>query len=155
MTLSHRLPRSILAVALAFAAAPVLAEDASFTHFDQTVFFGDSITDSGFYQPVLVATAGPGAATVARFTTNPGLVWAEFLADFYGTNAAPAWQLTPTGIVAGSGDDFAAGGATVSPGPGYPPAPFFTQYAPSLTTQVGAYLAANGGHANPNALYTV
>ena len=60
MTLSHRLPRSILAVALAFAAAPVLAQDASFTHFDQTVFFGDSITDSGFYQPVLVATAGPG-----------------------------------------------------------------------------------------------
>jgi len=48
MTLSQRLPRSILAVALAFAAAPVLAEDASFTHFDQTVFFGDSITDSGF-----------------------------------------------------------------------------------------------------------
>ena len=155
MTLSHRLPRSILAVALAFAAAPVLAEDASFTHFDQTVFFGDSLTDSGFYQPVLVAGNGPAAATVARFTTNPGLVWAEFLADFYGTNATPAWQLTPTGIVAGTGDDFAAGGATVSPGPGYPPAPYFTQYAPSLTTQVGAYLAANGGQANPNALYTV
>ena len=119
------------------------------------MFFGDSITDSGFYQPVLVAGNGPRAATVARFTTNPGLVWAEFLADFYGTNATPAWQLTPTGVVAGSGDNFAAGGATVSPGPGYPPAPYFTQYAPSLTTQVGAYLAANGGQANPNALYTV
>ena len=30
-----------------------------------------------------------------------------------------------------------------------------TQFAPSLTTQVNAYLAANGGHADPNALYTV
>jgi len=90
-----RVHRSILAAALAFAAAPAFAQDT----FSQTVFFGDSLTDSGFYQPVLVAGNGPGAATVARFTTNPGLVWAEFLADFYGTNATPAWQLTPTGSV--------------------------------------------------------
>jgi outer membrane lipase/esterase len=153
---SFRLPRSILAAAMALASVPALAQsDTRFTRFDQTVFFGDSLTDSGFYQPVLVATYGPSAAVAARFTTNPGLVWAEFLADYYGTDATPAWQLTPTGIAAGSGDDFAAGGATVSPGPGYPPAPYFTQYAPSLTTQVGAYLAANGGQANPDALYTV
>ncbi|MDB6164174.1 MAG: GDSL-like Lipase/Acylhydrolase family protein [Xanthomonadaceae bacterium] len=153
---SFRLSRTVLAAALALAAMPVLAQtDSTYTHFDQTVFFGDSLTDSGFYQPILVAGNGPQAATVARFTTNPGLVWAEFLADFYGTNATPAWQLTPTGIAAGSGDDFAAGGATVSPGPGYPPAPNFTQYAPSLTNQVGAYLAGNGGQANPDALFTV
>ena len=155
MISSHRLSRSILAMALALAAAPVFAQNDSYTQFDQTVFFGDSLTDSGFYQPVLVAGNGPSAATVARFTTNPGLVWAEFLAGYYGTNATPAWQLTPTGIAGGTGDNYAAGGATVVPGPGYPPAPYFTQYAPSLTTQVDAYLAANGGQANPDALYSV
>ena len=153
MSVSLRFHRSVLAAALALAAVPAFAQD-SFTSFSQTVFFGDSLTDSGFYQPVLVASNGPGAASVARFTTNPGLVWAEFLADFYGTNASPAWQLTPTGIVGAGGDNYAAGGATNVPGPGFPPTPP-TAFAPSLTTQVGAYLAANGGKANPNALYTV
>ena len=149
--MSVRFHRSILAAALALAAVPAFAQDTSFSH---TVFFGDSLTDSGFYQPVLVASNGPGAASVARFTTNPGLVWAEFLADFYGTNATPAWQLTPTGIVGAGGDNFAAGGATIEPGPGYPPTPP-TQFAPSLTDQVNAYLAANGGVADSHALYTV
>lgn len=149
--MSVRFHRSILAAALALAAVPAFAQDTSFS---QTVFFGDSLTDSGFYQPILVAGNGPGAASVARFTTNPGLVWAEFLADFYGTNATPAWQLTPTGIVATGGDNFAAGGATIEPGPGYPPNPP-TAFAPSLTDQVNAYLAANGGQADPHALYSV
>lgn len=147
---SFRLQRSFLAAALALATVPAFAQDT----FSQTVFFGDSLTDSGFYQPVLVAQFGPSAAGVARFTTNPGLVWAEFVADYYGTNATPAWQLTPTGIVGAGGDNYAAGGATISPGPGFPPTPP-TQFAPSLTTQVNAYLAANGGHASPDALFTV
>ena len=144
--------RSLLAAALAVAATPALATD--FTQFSNTVFFGDSLSDSGFFQPVLVAQFGPDAAIAARFTTNPGFVWAEYLADYYGGNAAPAWQLTPTGIAAGTGNDYAAGGATVSPGPGFPPTPPI-QFAPSLTDQVGAYLGANGGTADPNALYSV
>jgi outer membrane lipase/esterase len=152
MIAKSRLHRSILAAALALAAMPAFAQSDDL--FSQTVFFGDSLTDSGFFQPVLVAGNGPAAATVARFTTNPGLVWAEFLADYYGTNATPAWQLTPTGVVGAGGDDYAAGGATISPGPGFPPTPP-TQFAPSLTTQVAAYLAANGGQANPDALFTV
>ena len=155
MISSVRLHRSILAAALALAAVPAFAQGtSSYTSFSQTVFFGDSLTDSGFYQPFLVANFGPAAGTAARFTTNPGLVWAEFVADYYGTNATPALQLTPTGIVAAGGDNYAAGGATISPGPGFPPTPP-TQFAPSLTTQVNTYLAANGGRANPNALYTI
>jgi outer membrane lipase/esterase len=150
---SFRFHRSILAAALTLATAPAFA-----TQFSQTVFFGDSLTDSGFYQPVLVAFKGPAAAAVARFTTNPGLVYAEFVSNYYGTNATPAWQLTPgaTGfsITGAGGDNYAAGGATISPGPGYPPTTFIA-FAPSLTTQINAYLAANGGHANPNALFTV
>ncbi|WP_166206738.1 autotransporter outer membrane beta-barrel domain-containing protein [Cognatiluteimonas telluris] len=145
-----RFNRSILAAALALAAAPAFAQDT----FSQTIFFGDSLTDSGFYQPVLVAQFGPQAGVAARFTTNPGLVWAEFLADYYGTNATPAWQLTPTGIVGAPGDNFAAGGATVEPGPGYPATPP-TFFAPSLTDQVNAYLAGSGGQADPDALYSV
>ncbi len=152
MIAKSRLHRSVLFAALALATVPAFAQSDGL--FSQTVFFGDSLTDSGFFQPVLVAGNGPAAATVARFTTNPGLVWAEFLADYYGTNATPAWQLTPTGVVGAGGDDYAAGGATISPGPGFPPTPP-TQFAPSLTTQVTAYLAANGGHANPDALFTV
>ncbi|GAB3099524.1 autotransporter domain-containing protein [Lysobacter terrae] len=118
------------------------------------MFFGDSLTDSGFYRPFLIQNAGPSAASVGRFTTNPGLVWSEYLANFYGTDASSAWGLTNTGIVAGTGTNFAAGGATVKPGPGFPPA-VPTQFAPSLGTQVGAYLTRNGGVADPNALYTV
>ena len=145
--------RSLLAAALAVAATPALATE-SFTQFSNTVFFGDSLTDSGFYQPILVAQFGTNAGVAAKFTTNPGLVWAEYLADYYGTNATPAWQLTTTGIAQGTGSDYAAGGATVGQGAGFPPTPP-TQFAPSLTDQVGAYLAANGGAADPNALYSV
>jgi outer membrane lipase/esterase len=141
--------RRLLAAALALACVPASAQT-----YSETVFFGDSLTDSGFYRPFLVEVGGPGAALTGRFTTNPGLVWSEYLADFYGTGANSAWGLTTTGIVPQDGTNYAAGGATVVPGPGFPPTPP-TQFAPSLTTQVNAYLARNGGRADPNALFTV
>ncbi|HJW45322.1 MAG TPA: autotransporter domain-containing protein [Lysobacter sp.] len=141
--------RRLLAAALALASAPALAQT-----YSQTVFFGDSLTDSGFYRPFLVENAGPTAALVGRFTTNPGLVWSEYLANFYGTGAAPAWGLTTTGVVAGTGTNYAAGGATIVVGAGFPPTPP-TQFAPSLTTQINTYLATHGGQADANALYTV
>ena len=43
--------RSLMAVAIALAASPAMADSA----FDQTVFFGDSLTDSGYYNPLLPA----------------------------------------------------------------------------------------------------
>lgn len=141
--------RRLLAAALALASLPAFAQT-----YSQTVFFGDSLTDSGFYRPFLVENAGPSAAIVGRFTTNPGLVWSEYLADFYGTGAASAWGLTSGGIVLQDGTNYAAGGATIVNGAGFPPTPP-TQFAPSLTTQIQTYLARNGGHADPNALYTV
>lgn len=141
--------RRLLAAALALASAPALAGT-----FTNTVFFGDSLTDSGFYRPFLVENVGPSAAVVGRFTTNPGLVWSEYLANYYGTDASPAWGLTNSGIVADTGSNFAAGGATVKPGPGFPPS-VPTQFAPSLGTQVAVYLSRTGGRADPNALYTV
>jgi outer membrane lipase/esterase len=138
--------RSILAAALAFAALPAAAQT-----YSQTVFFGDSLTDPGFFRPVLPPSAQP---VTGRFTTNPGLVWAEFLADYYGTNAGSAWQLTPTGLVNGTGTNFAAGGARVATPGGFPPTQPIVN-APPLSSQVGAYLARNGGAADPNALYSV
>ena len=142
--------RSALALALALAATPAMAQE-----YSETVFFGDSLTDSGFYRPFLIQQAGPSAAAVGRFSTNPGLVWAEFLAEYYGTGAAPAWQLSGTGaIVDTDGTNYAAGGARIDLAPGYPPA-LPTSLAPSLSTQINAYLTANGGHADANALFTV
>ena len=143
--------RSALALALALTATPAMAQG----EYSSTVFFGDSLTDSGFYRPFLIQQAGPSAAAVGRFSTNPGLVWAEFLAEYYGTSAAPAWQLSGTGAVVGAdGSNYAAGGARITLGPGFPPA-LPTSLAPSLSTQINAYLSANGGRADPNALFTV
>jgi len=143
-----KIVRTALAAALALAAAPTLAQT-----YSQTVFFGDSLTDSGFYRPLLVQQ-NPQAAILGRWTTNPGLVWAEYLADFYGTGAAPAWGLTATGVVNATGTNYAAGGARITLQPGFAPQPP-TSAAPSLAMQINAYLARSGGRADPNALYTV
>lgn len=128
--------RTLLATALALAAAPAVAQT-----YSQTIFFGDSLTDSGHFRPALVQQAGPSAAILGRFTTNPGLVWSEYLADFYGDEAWSANQ---------GGDNYAVGGARVGVNGTGPLGPI-----PSLATQVGNYLGANGGRADPNALYTV
>lgn len=137
--MKHSIPpvRSLLAIALAVAATPALADGP----YSQTVFFGDSLTDSGHFRPALIQAVGPNGAILGRFTTNPGLVWSEYLAEYYGTGAASANQ---------GGTNYAVGGARVGTN---------TSGAlgaiPALTTQVSSYLSANGGRADPNALYTV
>ena len=141
--------RTILAAALALAAAPAFAQAtaASNDHpYSQTVFFGDSLTDSGHFRPTLIQVAGPEAALVGKFTTNPWLVWSEYLADFYGTGAASDNQ---------GGSNYAVGGARAGEDSSATLAPGFTLPVPSMTTQVANYLAATGGVADPNALYTV
>src|SRR3546814_6491592 len=91
--------RTLLAAALALAAAPALAQESPFS---QTVFFGDSLTDSGHFRPVLIQLVGPNGALIGKFTTNPGLVWSEYLADHYGTAATSDNQ---------GGSNYAVGGA--------------------------------------------
>ncbi|MDQ3288381.1 MAG: autotransporter domain-containing protein [Pseudomonadota bacterium] len=142
---------TVLAAALALASLPSMAQ--SFDQpYTQTVFFGDSLTDSGFYKPFLIQFGGPAAGFVGRFTTNPGPVWAENLAGYYGTDGAPAWNLTTTGVVGADGTNYAAGGARINLPSGNPPP---TAFAPSLSMQIGAYLARNGGRADANALYSM
>jgi len=140
--MSSRPARRLLAAALALAAAPAFAQSNS-NPYTQTVFFGDSLTDSGYFRPVIVGAVGPSGAILGRFTTNPGLVWSEWLADYYGTSADPNGN-------GQTGTNYAVGGARV--GVANPTA---FGVAPSLATQVTNYLAANGGRADPNALYTV
>lgn len=127
--------RSLMAVAIALAASPAMADSA----FDQTVFFGDSLTDSGYYNPLLPAAS---RAVTGKFTTNPGWVWAEYVGDHFGTNAAPNGN-------GQTGDNY-AGGARIQAS-----SVSALGAAPSVTSQVNTYLVANGGQANPNALYTV
>jgi len=134
--------RSALAAALALAAIPALAQ----SPFSKTVFFGDSLTDTGYYRPVLVQL-DPSASIVGRFTTNPGWVWSDYLADYYGTNAMPNGN-------GQTGDNYAAGGARVGVDNTNPLNPMLPT-TPSLKTQLNAYLTANGGKADANALYTV
>ena len=141
MALLSRPLRHTLAAALALAAAPAFAQGDS--PYSNTVFFGDSLTDAGYFRPLMVQQ-NPQAAILGRFTTNPGLVWAEWLALAYGTDA------TPNGN-GQSGDNYAAGGAMVATDRVGPP----FGLTPSLATQAAAYLGSNGGRADPDALYSV
>ena len=129
--------RTLLAVALAMAAVPALAQDGPYT---QTVFFGDSLTDAGYFRPLLPASVRP---VTGQFTTNPGFVWSQYLAEYYGTSA----YANGNGQV---GTNYAAGGARVGTNTTGALGPI-----PSLATQVNNYLTSTGGRADPNALYTV
>lgn len=132
--------RSLLAVALITATAAVAAPAFAAGPYTQTVFFGDSLTDSGFFRPLLPASVRP---VTGQFTTNPGLVWSQYLADFYGTGAAPNGN-------GQTGTNYSAGGARVGINSTGALGPI-----PSLATQVTNHLAANGGRADSGALYTV
>ncbi|MGE8249657.1 MAG: autotransporter outer membrane beta-barrel domain-containing protein, partial [Stenotrophomonas bentonitica] len=88
-------------------------------------------------------------AVTGKSTTNPGWTWAEHVANYYGTNAGAHGN-------GQNGDNYAIGGARVGVDtsqvliPGTPAVPVY-----SLKTQTAQYLAANGGKADPKALYTV
>jgi len=112
------------AVALACASACVCAQPTSL------FFFGDSSTDAGAFG--------------ARFTVNPGLVWAQDLGASYGV---------PITTSVSGGTDYAQGGARVSQSPGYPPAPP-TATALTLVQQINQQLAKTPT-LDPNAIYAV
>ncbi|HCV95794.1 Esterase EstA precursor [compost metagenome] len=142
MQISKRPLRSLMAVAIALAAAPAMAQ----SPYTKTVFIGDSLTDAGYFRPLLPAAVQP---VTGQFTTNPGWTYAQYVANYYGTNASAHGN-------GQNGDNYAIGGARVGVdtsqvlAAGTPAVPVY-----SLKTQTAQYLAANGGKADPNALYTV
>ena len=121
---------AVSAAALAFAAGNASAQ------FSNVFFFGDSLTDSGTYRPVLPPGTG-------LFTTNPGPVWSQVLAQSYGLTATPANQ---------GGTNFAQGGARVTSLPGVP-ATAPTGTATPIANQVSSLLAR--GPLDSSALYMV
>ncbi len=134
-----------LASALSMVTLPAAAQyvDTHAQTFSKTIFFGDSLTDAGFFRPLLPAT---GQSVMGQFTTNPGTTWAQDVANYYGTNQSTGWTASATGVKADSGDNYAVGGARVNTP---------SASAPSLAQQAAFYLSQTGGRADPNALYTV
>ena len=128
---TFRVSRTLAAIALSLAAA---AAQAQFSNFYS---FGDSLTDAGSFKPGLPAGTG-------LFTTNPGPIWAQVIAERYGMTSSPANQ---------GGNNYAEGGARVSQQPGVPPNFPPTANATPILTQIAQFLAH--GPADSNALYSV
>ncbi len=110
--------------------------------FSNLYFFGDSLTDSGWflYKPLgggpPFGLAPPGAGT---WTTNPDPGWAQIFSNRFGRSA------TPSDTPGVGGNNYAIGGARVVAQTGN---------ILSTQTQIATYLASTGGVADPNAIYT-
>lgn len=136
------LPALVLSAFAAFGTAEARAAE-----FSNVVVFGDSLSDAGYFRAFLRSLGLPEAvvAAMGRYTTNPGLTWGELVAQYYGV--AP----NPSNVSGGT--VYAQGGARVTgtPGVNTPPG----QAERPVSTQIGEYLAATGGRADPDALYAV
>ncbi len=145
MLIQKRVAKRLLP-AVVTAALALSATAANAVTFSGLYVFGDSLSDSGYFRPAIAAAIGPTAAAgLGRFTTNPGPVWAELIAQSYGGASKPANQ---------GGTNYAQGGAqALGNAPASRVGPFNAQ-RPSAT-QISEYLAASGGRADPNALYSV
>jgi outer membrane lipase/esterase len=141
MSLKKRVLPALLSSALAFGAT-----GADAVTFNGIYVFGDSLSDSGYFRPFLSAIGLPASqvAVLGRFTTNPGPVWAELIAQSYGGIGTPSNA---------GGQNYAQGGAKVASDSTSTPPVAATQRP--VSTQINEYLAANGGRANPGALYSV
>jgi hypothetical protein len=144
-----------LAALLAIAAALfAFAEPSVAQPFNPVIVFGDSNVDSGYFK----ALSSPGGSATYNSlwptavadgagapTTNPGLVKSQVLASILGLTANPA--NTPSGTnYATSGAKNVTVNITQTGG--------FGAAIPTVT-QIGNYLAANGGIANSRALYLI
>jgi outer membrane lipase/esterase len=112
----------------ALALTVLFAHGAAAAQFDSFYFLGDSLTDAGTYG--------------ARFTVNPGLVWAQDLGAKYGVTVT-SWN--QGGIDAAQGGENVATPSPVIP-PGVPQRP--------LSVQIDQLLAATP-RLDPHTLYTL
>ncbi|MGF6775679.1 SGNH/GDSL hydrolase family protein [Paraburkholderia sp. GAS334] len=111
----------------------------------QVVSFGDSLSDVGTYAPVVTASFGGG-----RFTTNPGEIWTQKVAEYYGDTLTAANQGGfGQPLVATSGLGYAQGGSRVGTQPGIgfasPPLPPYAQLTTvPIVDQVNQYITQHG-----------
>ncbi|MCR4468840.1 SGNH/GDSL hydrolase family protein [Burkholderia sp. SCN-KJ] len=112
----------------------------------QIVSFGDSLSDAGTYSQIKLGFGG------GRFTTNPGQVWPQLVATYYGDTLQPANQggfgipLQATG-----GLGYAQGGSrvTLQPGIGHadasvPNADYAQATTMPIADQLKQYLSQHG-----------
>ncbi|CAD6526577.1 SGNH/GDSL hydrolase family protein [Paraburkholderia metrosideri] len=117
----------------------------------QVVSFGDSLSDVGTYAPLASALGG------GRFTTNPGQVWTQNVAQYYGDTLSAAYTIDITHkLSAQGGFGYAEGGSTVAtPADQYQ---FLTDVIGNIempvNQQISSYLSAHGGF-NSNQLVLV
>ncbi|MEA3083415.1 MAG: hypothetical protein QOC89_1112 [Paraburkholderia sp.] len=107
----------------------------------QIVSFGDSLSDVGTYAPLASAVGG------GRFTTNPGQVWSQDVAQYYGDTLTAAFTIDFTHkLTAQSGLGYAEGGATVATPANQ--SDFLTNVIGNVempvNQQVSSYLSAHG-----------
>lgn len=134
--------------------ALLLSTQVSFAQaFNQFIGFGDSTIDSGYFlthqfsaNPVNQSAYNASAAIGGGIPTTPGgPMDSQVLASYFGLSAIPVGMP--------GGTNYAASGATnESNGSGFSLA---NTFAPATPTQMQNYLNANGGFANPNALYLI
>jgi phospholipase/lecithinase/hemolysin len=117
----------------------------------QVVSFGDSLSDVGTYAPIASVVGG------GRFTTNPGQVWAQDVAQYYGGTLTAAYTINLAHeLSAQGGFGYAEGGSTVAtPANLYD---FLTDVIGNIempvNQQVSSYLSAHGSF-NSNQLVLV
>jgi len=154
--------KQILLVGAALAASVQLAAAQNFT---QTIVFGDSTEDAGFFANFKTGNAAFDNAIAAAVAaggnghfTGPGPNYTQIIAATFGTTAnefnGP-----------GGGTNFAIGGAFDNGtfdaifGPGHENLSTLGTAGnpgePGTAEQIGDYLASVGGRANPNALYLI
>jgi outer membrane lipase/esterase len=140
-------------IALAGALLVACAAPAAAQNFNQAIVFGDSNVDSGNYRTL--ANPGGGAiynslwaSAVANGagppTSSPGLMNSQVLAAYFGLTAQPSNMGGTDYATSGSKDITVNTAATGGFGAAVP-----------TVKQISNYLAANGGHANSNALYLI
>ena len=134
----------------AVAAACTLAVSAQAQTVSRLYSLGDSLSDAGTYAP----TTQLGVAGSGRFTTNPGLIWTQYLAQSLGLKSDPAVtnQLGQASRTAMGGTNYAQGGSRVSL-PNVGAYPWVTQDPVSM--QVDALLLDTGGRIDSKAVVTV
>ena len=135
-----------LVSALVAACALLCAPLAQAQQFSRVVVFGDSLSDAGYFRPVLAAAGVPASLLpiLGRFTTAPGPVWSELVAAYYGAPTGPS--------NVNNGNIFAQGGARVAVNSSSTPTGAAQR---PVTTQITEFLARSGGTADPNALYAI